>query len=104
MLGTPSPIRDLPETNTPAKGQFVPGLPRSWLTYQIDPIVRNPTGQVLMKKEGYILPAAQPGGYQPIVASFSEFTVLSAVPEPETYAMLLSGLGLFVAMGRRRHP
>jgi hypothetical protein len=29
-------------------------------------------------------------------------TMVSAVPEPETYAMLLAGLGLIGAMVRRR--
>jgi hypothetical protein len=32
------------------------------------------------------------------------FNVAAAVPEPESYALLLSGLGLMAAIGRRREP
>ncbi len=33
---------------------------------------------------------------------YTEVTLISAVPEPETYAMLLGGLGLLAALARRR--
>lgn len=34
----------------------------------------------------------------------ANFNVAAAVPEPESYALLLTGLGLMAAIGRRREP
>lgn len=36
------------------------------------------------------------------ITSFREFTVTAAIPEPETYAMMLAGLGLMGFVARRR--
>ena len=41
-------------------------------------------------------------GYAMAVHSGDVGTVVANVPEPETYAMLLAGLGLIGAIGRRR--
>jgi hypothetical protein len=42
------------------------------------------------------------GSYAATIPSTTAFTVAAPVPEPETYAMLLAGLGLIGAIARRR--
>ena len=48
--------------------------------------------------------SAYPGTIQPGTASYAAIDnlVLTPVPEPETYALLLAGLGLLAVIGRRR--
>jgi hypothetical protein len=58
------------------------------------------TGPFILKLFGVAAPDLAPG--TSIAASYSGTLNVSAVPEPETYAMLLGGLGLFGFMARRR--
>ena len=58
------------------------------------------TGPIVLQLFGIAAPDLAPG--TKIAASYAGTLNVSAIPEPETYAMMLGGLGLLGFMARRR--
>lgn len=62
----------------------------------------NINGPLVLTVHGYAGPTPQLTDRVPISATYTGSINVRPVPEPETYAMLLGGLGVLAFLGRRR--
>ncbi len=74
----------------------VPGIPSATATELVLSPVDLGAGTYTLQISGSVLPTAISGSYSGVL------NITSAVPEPSTYGMLLSGIGLLGFMTRRK--